>query len=67
MYALEHNTDNRKVTLLGILPHNRDSPSRTKQQILELAPANCKGFMVHFTLTGGSDHYSAWRLAESLV
>ncbi|KAF6252407.1 hypothetical protein COO60DRAFT_1628572 [Scenedesmus sp. NREL 46B-D3] len=35
----------------------------SKQQILEHAPANCKGMIAHFSLTASVQHYSAWRQA----
>jgi hypothetical protein len=53
LYALEHSTDNRKVTRAGFLNCGGTSPHYTMQQILEAAPDNCRGIIAHITLTPG--------------
>ncbi|KAF6261520.1 hypothetical protein COO60DRAFT_1625354 [Scenedesmus sp. NREL 46B-D3] len=61
LYAVEHSTDNRMVTLAGFL--NCSQQRYSKQQILEHAPANCKGMIAHFSSPTSVHHYSAWRQA----
>jgi hypothetical protein len=61
LYALEHSTDNRHVTLMDFADCRLQR--FTKEQILEKAPADCKGIIAHFALSPPADHYSAWRQA----
>eukprot|EP00882_Tetradesmus_deserticola_P009228 GHRQ01009733.1.p1 GENE.GHRQ01009733.1~~GHRQ01009733.1.p1 ORF type:complete len:724 (-),score=88.22 GHRQ01009733.1:166-2166(-) len=61
LYAVEHNTNNRKVTLANFLTCTTQRYS--KQHILEKAPAHCKGIIACFALPSSEQHYTAWRQA----